>query len=43
VSWITRWTFRREANWMLWLGLLPALLMALAMVVPWLRRLLSSG
>jgi hypothetical protein len=33
-----RWTFEREAKWMLWILLLPALFILVAILVPALRR-----
>jgi hypothetical protein len=36
-----RWTFEREARWMLVLGLLPAIAILLAIVFPRLLRLLG--
>jgi hypothetical protein len=33
-----KWTFQREARWMLWILLLPALGILVAILVPWLRR-----
>lgn len=42
MSWLTRWTFRREAKWMLWFGLVPAVLIALTILLPWLLRMLAS-
>jgi hypothetical protein len=43
MSWLTRWTFKREARWMLWLALVPVILIALTIILPGLRRALSSG
>jgi hypothetical protein len=43
VSWLTHWTFKREARRMLWLGLVPVILIALMIVLTGLRGALSSG
>lgn len=35
-----KWSFQGEARWMVWLYLLPPLLaMALALLIPWWRRI----
>jgi hypothetical protein len=34
-----KWTFKREAEWMLWFGLIPAGLIAWALLWPTLQRL----
>jgi hypothetical protein len=34
-----KWTFKREAEWMIWLMLIPALLILLTLIWAWLRRL----
>jgi hypothetical protein len=43
VSWLAGWTFRREAKWMLWLGLFPVALILLTILLPRLLRMLSSA
>jgi hypothetical protein len=36
-----KWTFQREAQWMMWLALFPVALIALALLWPALRRALG--
>jgi hypothetical protein len=33
-----KWTFQNEARWMLWIGLIPAILIFFAVVLPRLFR-----
>jgi hypothetical protein len=35
-----KWTFQREAQWMMWLALIPALLILWTLLWPWLGRTL---
>ena len=38
-----RWTFEREAVWMMWLFLVPAIVgILLAYVIPWLREMAAD-
>ena len=37
-----KWTFKREAEWMLWFELIPAALIAWAILWPALQRLFGS-
>jgi hypothetical protein len=36
------WSFEREAKWMLWLLLVPAILILLSILIPLVTRALSS-
>ena len=36
---MSRWTFKREAQWMIWLGLAPLFLILSTLGVSWLRRI----
>jgi hypothetical protein len=33
-----KWTFEREAQWMLWLSLIPGLLILASLIGRWLQR-----
>ena len=34
-----RWTFRKEAGWMLWIyAILPAIAVIMGLLIPWLHR-----
>jgi hypothetical protein len=33
-----KWTFEREAKWMLWVSLIPALFILASLAAAWLRR-----
>jgi hypothetical protein len=37
-----KWTFKREAEWMMWVGLVPLGLIAWALLWPMLQRLLHG-
>jgi hypothetical protein len=36
------WTFKREPQWMLWLGLAPAVLLLWTLLMTWFRRLVAG-
>ncbi len=36
-----KWTFQREAQWMMWLALIPGLLVLGTLLWPWLLRTLG--